>query len=122
MVGADQRAQKAACDTEAAKAYRLAEAGMLIRRYKVRYVNRDEDEVKIPALVNVAVSADDESTRIRVYMPIGRVLESPELTGEMLANARQGLVSWRRKFSVLQEISEFSGVISAIDGFLGQSS
>lgn len=105
-------------DTEAARLYRLTEAGDLIRRYKVRYVNKDEEEIKVGGFVNVTVRQEDNFPRLKVYMPIARVLESPEYTSEMLLNARRELATFRRKYSVLEELTT---VITEIDRFIGSA-
>jgi len=106
-------------NTEAAMLWRLTEAGALIRRYKVRFVNRDEEEVKVPWFVNVPVKQNEGDSeqfqRLRVYKEIPRVLESKEDTAYMLMTAKRELATFRRKYSILEDLAE---LMTQIDKFI----
>lgn len=104
-------------DTKAAQAYRLMEAGSIMRRYYVSYRNKDGEEIRIKKFISVTVQPDEEFPRLQhVYKTIESVLESPEHCAEMLMNAKRELVSFRRKYSVLQELAS---LIQVIDEVLG---
>lgn len=99
-------------DNEAARLYRLEQARGLIRKISIRFINRDEDEQKTRMFINVKVPSGDGL--ISVYAPIGRVLSNEELRGQMLADAKREMLSFRRKYATLQELT---GVISAMATF-----
>jgi len=105
-------------DSEAAKQYRILQAGGLIRRIKVKMITKDEDEIPVRALHVVTRAPDADGKTKTAYMPLRKILESPELSGEMLLNAKRELSSFRRKYAVLQELTH---LISAIDDVLAMA-
>ena len=104
-------------DSEAAKQYRLLQAGGLIRRIKVKMITSDEDEVPVRALHVITRPAEDKSRGKTAYMPLQKILASPELSNELLANARLELASLKAKYAILRELTD---LMTAIDGVLSQ--
>jgi hypothetical protein len=103
-------------DTEAAEKLRLIEAQLLIRmvRVKVEMPGR-EQPVAVRAFVNVKpADVNSDSEAYKVYVPLGRALESDNYREQMLANAASDLASFKRKYAVLKELSE---VFEAADKF-----
>lgn len=106
-------------DTIAASKYRLLEAAMLIRSVKVSVEMHDQDKPLITrAFVNVASNApvnddnDTEGCAPGIYVPLEVALKVDDYRTQMLENAGRELAAFRRKYSVLKELS---GVFGEID-------
>lgn len=104
-------------DSEAAKKCRLLEAQMLIRSVKVVVETHAQDKpLKVRAFVSVKPTGDDaaEDSEERCYVPIKAVLSSEDYRRQMLEQAASELGAFRRKYSILKELS---GVFDAVDAF-----
>lgn len=104
-------------DSEAAKRWRLTQAGMLIRMVKVNVEMHDNDKPLVcRAFVNVASTErnDEGEAAGGVYVPLAVALKVDDYRTQMLENARSELAAFKRKYAVLQELA---GVFGEIDKF-----
>lgn len=105
-------------DTEAAEAYRLQQAGQLIRSVVVTY---DDDEVDsepitVRAFVNIR---DDYGTH---YDRIDVVLNDDDKREQLLQQALRDARIYIKKYQDLRELSsEFDAVMDAMDNLLDAS-
>lgn len=106
-------------DTEAAKQYRLIQAGQLIRRVRITYAPSENREISVRAFVNVIPElAEDESPRGH-YVSFEVAQAVPNYREQLLANARRDAETFRQKYNMLTEMMP---IISAIDAIAGEAS
>src|ERR1051325_10889490 len=86
-------------DDEAAYAWRLNEARMLIRTYKVVI-----EQVPVPVKTRAYVSLKSARVARTGYTPIRRVLSEPELHAELLRNALEDLEATESRYGNLREL------------------
>lgn len=106
-------------DGEAARAYRLVQAAWLIRTVKIRVIV-DERPAEARAFVRVVKATAPESydndeeapPTTGSYVGIAAALENPDWRGQMLTQALRELEAFRRKYEMLEGLSE---VMQAID-------
>jgi hypothetical protein len=97
----------------AGEKFRLIEAAMLIRSVRVSFEQADgTPSAPVRAWINQRESYHETG----VYVPIQRVLASPEASQELLNNARRDAESFRRKYATLEAASR---VVEAIGEFVG---
>lgn len=102
-------------DTQAAKRYRLDQAGLMIRSIKIVVQVEGGETVTTRLLVNVEKPGGE-----RVYRSTPVVLADPDLCAQAINAARDGLRSWRDKYNSNRKIfrqfrDEFADVFAAID-------
>lgn len=103
-------------DSEAAKQYRLIQAGQLIRRVRLTIEPAPDVKLRVRAFVNVTPEAvEDESPRGH-YVPFQTAMNVPNYREQLLANARRDAETFRQKYSALQEVMP---IITAIENFAG---
>ena len=83
-------------DTEAARRYRLEQAGALIRRCKVTIVGSDEQTHRVRAYVHLP--AEEGPGR---YMPTGEALADPATRNVVIQQAARDVAALRRKYKAL---------------------
>lgn len=96
-------------DTEASRLYREEQARGLIRRVKVKWIDygtEDESEVR----QFICVTRPDNS---KAYVRIQSVLSEEELRRQMIEGAKREMLSFKAKYSMLEELSEFFKAIDA---------
>lgn len=86
-------------DEDAAYAWQLHEARVLIRTYKVVI-----DQAPIPIKTRAYVSLKSARVAGTGYTPIRRVLSEPELHAELLRNALEDLEGMERRYGHLREL------------------
>lgn len=104
-------------DTEAAKQYRLIQAGQLIRRVRITYAPTENKEFRVRAFVNVTpeTTTEDENPRGH-YVPFHTAIAVPSYREQLLANARRDAETFKAKYSTLEEVLP---IIQAIDSIAG---
>lgn len=85
-------------DKAAAEAYRVSQAGLMLRSLKVSYV-RDDSTVRD---VRAFVSVQSKST----YKPIACVLEESTLRAELIERAKGELRQWTERYKTFEELSQ----------------
>jgi hypothetical protein len=104
-------------DTEAARQYRLMQAGQLIRRVRITYAPSEGREFRVRAFVNVTPEAvEDESPRGH-YVPFETARLIPNYREQLLANARRDAETFKQKYATLEEVLP---IIQAIDAGLAR--
>jgi hypothetical protein len=104
-------------DTEAAKQYRLMQAGQLIRRVRITYAPSEGREFRVRAFVNVTPEAcEDESPRGH-YVSFETAIGIPNYREQLLANARRDAETFKQKYATLEEVLP---IIQAIDAGLAR--
>jgi hypothetical protein len=99
-------------DSEAAKQYRLMQAGQLIRRVRITYAPNEDRSFRVRAYVNVIPEvAEDESQRGH-YVPFETAMSIPNYREQLLANARRDAETFKSKYATLEEVLP---IISAIE-------
>ena len=94
-------------DTTAAKEFRRSQAMLLIRA--VVLCPEEGAESFEPVRAFVSVRGDDDS---RGYVHVVTAMEDDAMRGEVLAQAKSELASWRKRYA---DIQEFATVVAAID-------
>jgi hypothetical protein len=94
-------------DTTAAEGFRLVQAGMLIRRVRLRIVTDDRDS----RTVNIQVSRAFESLpsmrrRDGGYLALQTIVDDPVKKRELLDQVLTDLEALRRKYAYLEELSD----------------
>jgi hypothetical protein len=104
-------------DTEAARQYRLMQAGQLIRRVRITYSPSEGREFRVRAFVNVTPEAcEDESPRGH-YVSFETAIGIPNYREQLLANARRDAETFKQKYATLEEVLP---IIQAIDAGLAR--
>jgi hypothetical protein len=101
-------------DSEAAKQYRLIQAGDLIRRVKVTYSPREDVSYKVRAFFNV-VSTEEGEESMNIYVPIKDALNTPSYREQLLAEAKRDSETFVKKYKVLNEVKDIINTIIAKD-------
>lgn len=101
-------------DTEAARCWRLAQAGHLIRRVRVRLVESKQEPIRafVSLTSDRTAGRPGEVSGSGVYRPIERVLGDVELRAQLLDDALHEMRAFKSKYSRLSELRE---VFSAMD-------
>ena len=87
-------------DSVAAEAWRRSQASDVLR--SVVAIMPERPEMAKPTRAFVSIRADDGPA----YIPIRRAMSDPEMRDQVLAGAMRELVSWRRRYTELQELAE----------------
>lgn len=98
-------------DTKAAEKHRLEQARGLIRTVVVRF-NEDFDSEPVRAFVSVKVGGDEQPS----YQPTHVALTRPDLRGQLLNQAMDDMIKFRRKYNQLKELAK---VLETMDETLG---
>lgn len=96
-------------DTAAAEAYRLSQAGYLIRHIEVEV--RGGDACREARVVRAFVSMHDDEGKH--YESIIRVMSDAEKRAQVVATARHELQQWAKRY---RDYEELAGIFAAIDG------
>lgn len=99
---------------KAAAEFRLAQAGMLIRRVKVTYEPTEGREIRVRAFHNVRPSKDDSSRERGSYVTLESALSIPDYKAQIIAAAKRDANAFRSKYSALQEVEKVIGAIDEI--------
>ena len=100
----------------AAEAHWLDRARDLIAQVEVVFHNDEGEEVgRARAFPSINIGGGQ-----RNYVPIKKVLNSRELTEQLLEAARLDAESWVRRHEALRQIAEASVVFEALDGFIAK--
>lgn len=92
-------------DTEAARQWRLEEARRIIR--SVRVVIQDEgsaEPIMVRAFVSVKAAEDETKFAGQGYVSTARAMRVGFYYEQLLADAKEELVRWRRKYAELKEL------------------
>jgi hypothetical protein len=101
-------------DTEAAKQYRLIQAGDLIRKVKVTYSPSEDVSYRVRAFFNVVQAGDNEEGK-KIYVPIKEAMNNPSYREQLLAEAKRDADTFVKKYKVLSEMSDIVDVILSKD-------
>ena len=93
-------------DSKAAEAYRLRQAGNIIRAL-VTVEARPQDTR--PVAIRVYHSIKQEG-----YQPLQYIVTRPDMREEMMQNARRDLLNFRSKYLALADIEEFKPLMELI--------
>lgn len=97
-------------DEKAAEAYRIHQAGQLIRCI---VVVPEKKEVKEPVRLFINTSpTDDGQKRVGTYINVRSAMENPVSRSVILSNAKHEMLLFKKKYSQLKELSL---VFTAID-------
>lgn len=91
-------------DTEAAEAWRKAEARQLINSIRVTVTGKDEP----PKVSYLSVTVRDQG---RAYLPASVVMSDAEYRAQALADAFTALEGWQRRYRNLQELADVNAAI-----------
>lgn len=94
-------------DKKAAEAYRLDQAGDLIRSIDVVMTEPDGPKKQLRAFVSVKRDED------RSYTSIGHAMSDEELRAQVVAQAWAELDAWRKRYAELVELAKVFAVIEA---------
>src|SRR6476469_473548 len=100
-------------DTIAAEAYRVEQAGYIIRGLVVRPMN-DPDAPPIRPIVSIVKEDDDGGKPTHYYTSTVFALSEPELRQQVLANALRDMQIFETKYSNLIEMSEVIKVMGRV--------
>lgn len=95
-------------DHEAADAYRLDQARFLVRSVYVVFEEQPEQK-PVRAMVNIVHGGK------RGPMPMRRVLQSTDLTQQLLEKAQEDLQIWASRYEALRKLADLKHVFVAID-------
>ncbi len=101
-------------DDEAAEAYRVAQAGALIRRVKLTIIKTDTTSGKAVSITTTRSFQSRPSMRGdgKGYEPLQAILSDEDKRAEMLDTVLRELSAYRRRY---KELAELSDVWAAID-------
>ena len=86
-------------DNEAARRYRLVEAGRLIRRVKVTIIpHEDEGPVQVRAFLSTNTSDSDDVDEKGRYISLEMMANDPEMSARVLEQMRKDWLRFRRKY------------------------
>jgi hypothetical protein len=97
-------------DGKAAHAHRIAQARYLIARYTITRIDEG------PKYVNITIRKDDGSSR-RGYVAVERAVADPDLCGQIMADAKRGIVAYRNRLSAFERSR---AVVGALDEAIGR--
>lgn len=97
-------------DTRAASAYRMDQAGHLIRSITVEIQKWDGEQAPVRAFVSVKRDND------RSYTSVQHALSDNELRAQVLASAWAELEAWRKRHAELIELARVFAVIDQARG------
>lgn len=97
-------------DTEAARQWRLQEAGNLVRSVRV-VVQTSSGTETTRGFLSVRVVRDDKE--VREYKPIEIVRQEPILADQVMRDAMSALDAWKTKYEQCHDL--FGPVVAAID-------
>jgi hypothetical protein len=96
-------------DVRAAHAYRLEQAGYIIRHIAVEIAKDEGDGEPTVTRAFVSIREDDSKQR---YTSVQAAMADPDLREQVMRTAWAELQSWQRKY---QELKVFAGVFSAME-------
>jgi len=94
-------------DTTAAHAHRLVQAQKLITSF---YVITSKG-YEVPSVVSIRVTDSPN----RTYMATNKAIESPNLCEQVIQQAINGLLQWKKRYQMFAKLPEFAKVIKSID-------
>lgn len=102
-------------DGLAAELYRQSEAGHHIRHLRIVIEKDSGDTQETRAFFSVkAAESDGEENGQRTYVHVSTVASSPDLSEQVIAQAKRELGSWRDRYSEYRSV--FGSVFAAIEG------
>jgi hypothetical protein len=101
-------------DTEAARQYRLIQAGDLIRKVKVTYSPQEDVSYRVRAFFNVVQAGDNEEGK-KIYVPIKEAMNNPSYREQLLAEAKRDADTFVKKYKVLTEVKDIVNTIVCKD-------
>ena len=104
-------------DEDAADAYRLAQAGALIRRVKFTLIRQSSQTKEIEVRTTRAYqSRPSQRSAEGGYEPVDQILADPGKRGELLDQVLRELAAYRKRYADLIALSEvWAAIDSAID-------
>lgn len=100
-------------DEKAAEAYRIHQAGLLIRCIVV--VPEKENEVKEPVKLFINTNpTDDGQKRVGTYINVRSAMENPASRSVILSNAKHEMLLFKKKYSQLTELSKVFEAINSV--------
>lgn len=93
-------------DAKAAEAWRVDQAGHMIRHIDVTFASGGKESEPIRAFVSVVRDSD------RAYTSVAHALSDAELRAQVVAQAWKELEAWRQRHA---ELVEFAQVFAAMD-------
>jgi len=97
-------------DTEAAKKFRLQEAGALLRSIEITYANMPAQPRRAFEVTQKKASGSVEKQTL--YATAEEVATDPAAHAALISEAVRSLMTWRARFCYLQELSQ---LLAAID-------
>ncbi len=88
----------------AGEKYRLEQSKLAVRNVKAIYEDEQGEEKEIRAWTSI-VDPDPDSKK-RVYVDTFEAMNEKEIREQMLMQALQGLISWRKKWAEYAELAE----------------
>lgn len=104
-------------DTAAAREYRLQQARAVLRAIEVVYKERPEEPTRAFEVVVRERKSDKPSEARTLWSSHEQAVSDPKSREALIAEAIQSLMSWRRRFKMLDE---FDRLLSAIDETLDE--
>lgn len=92
-------------DSVAAEAYRCEQAGGIIRNIIITPEDPDAEDVEVRAFVSI----HEEDNRF--YVPTEAALAKPETREQVLKDALDQLLAWKKRYSDLQEFAALIPVV-----------
>jgi hypothetical protein len=90
-------------DTEAAEAYRLVQAGQLIRKFKIIYRHTDDGEpIRVRQFVSVQRDNEDRPS----YVPTGEAVADPITLAILQRECQREAAAFRSKYQVLADYAQ----------------
>ena len=101
-------------DTEAAEKFREGQARSLIKNIKVKFCQKsgEEEESKVAFYSIKKAEGYTRDRKGKVYISAAKAQENPDYMEEILRDALSDMISFRRRYS---EIKELSDVLESID-------
>jgi len=111
-------------DSEAARRYRLGQAGYLLRSIHVVVSTSDDETIETRAFLHVQVKIEasdgeaedgrDDETR-GVFVTVADAMSSAEMRAQVIAEALRQLVHWRERYKQYTELKQLFGVIDSME-------
>ncbi|KTR78004.1 hypothetical protein NS234_04875 [Microbacterium oxydans] len=95
-------------DTIAAEKYRLQQAGDLIRRVKISYLDSTEKPQEIRAFLAVRAPTDEDGAATAAYVPTEEAMSDPFTSALLLREFERDWKSFKAKY---QHLKEFAAMI-----------
>jgi len=101
-------------DDEAAHAYRVAQAGALIRRVKFTLVRIKAESKEVEMQTTRAYQSRPSARNVdQGYEPVTEIMKSPEKRDELIGQVLKELAAYRRRYADLVALSDVWNAIDA---------